>query len=106
MSVVAVAAHPNMRPSPLQKWPGSGALQAVCPSNLPFDVKLSACLSKKSALLTQDLHSLEGAQAAARIRSCSGGAESAYLEELPLTHTCIESMTSMLSASSWTCRAP
>ena len=33
-----------------------------------------------------DPHSLEGAQAAARIRSCSGGAASAYIEMLPLTH--------------------
>ena len=33
-----------------------------------------------------DPHSLEGAQAAARIRSSSGGAASAYLEVLPLTH--------------------
>ena len=33
-----------------------------------------------------DPHSLKGAQAAARIRSCSGGAVSAYLEVLPLTH--------------------
>ena len=31
-------------------------------------------------------HSLEGAQAAARIRSCSGGAASAYLEVLPIAH--------------------
>jgi hypothetical protein len=33
-----------------------------------------------------DAHSLEGAQAAARSRSCSGGAASASLEVLPLTH--------------------
>ena len=33
-----------------------------------------------------DPHSLEGMQAAARSRSCSGGAVSAYLEVLPLTH--------------------
>ena len=33
-----------------------------------------------------DPHSLEGAQAAARIRSCSAGAAPAYLEVLPLTH--------------------
>ena len=33
-----------------------------------------------------DPHSLEGAQAAARIRSCSGGAVSAYLKVLPLAH--------------------
>ena len=33
-----------------------------------------------------DPHSLEGAQVAMRIRSCSGGAASAYLEVLPLTH--------------------
>ena len=31
-------------------------------------------------------NSLDGAQAAAHIRSCSGGAASAYLEVLPLTH--------------------
>ena len=35
---------------------------------------------------TADPHSLEGAQAAARIRSCSGGAASAYLEVLPIAH--------------------
>ena len=35
---------------------------------------------------TADPHSLEGARAAARIRSCSGGAASAYLEELPIAH--------------------
>ena len=33
-----------------------------------------------------DPHSLEGALAAAHIRSCSGAAASAYLEVLPLTH--------------------
>ena len=33
-----------------------------------------------------DPHSLEGAQAVARIRSCSGGTVSAYLEVLSLTH--------------------
>ena len=35
---------------------------------------------------TADPHSLEGAQAPARIRSCSGGAASAYLEVLPIAH--------------------
>ena len=33
-----------------------------------------------------DPHSLEGAQTAACIRSCSGGAMSAYLEVPPVTH--------------------
>ena len=35
---------------------------------------------------TANPHSLEGAQATARIRSCSGGAASAYLEVLPIAH--------------------
>ena len=33
-----------------------------------------------------ELHSMEGARAAARIRRCSGGAASAYLEVLPIAH--------------------